>query len=445
MNTGKFAEAALKVGGKLKLDDMELLCTSTSALTARIENREVTLRLEEDLFCAGVRFIKSGRMGYVPLAEPSPTLLETGIRAALAKAGPAPFPNFARIERQRNDLEASDRRVASLLAQPAKVKDLAQDMVNQAWSTGRLETLEGQTAVQVEDRLFTTLNSRVPVRMERTLFSATVEVDSKDFDLVVGRSLPDIESASGLAARLALDIPKSSVTPEAEGVKGRTIPVIIHPVMLDEILRRLVAEHFYASTVQDGMSKYRVGDRVGPELITLWDDSTSPFGMHTFPTDDEGSPSQRTLVIEDGILQTFLYDRASAAKEGRKSTGSGRRRPVLIEEEHEAPVRCTCADLILKPGRTPLREMISGIRSGVMVKYLLGFHTSNRTTGDFANALYIGRVIHNGELVALPEPGRWSLKGNALRLLRSICAVSSETMRVGAANLPWVQTELTVA
>ncbi|MEO0077602.1 MAG: TldD/PmbA family protein [candidate division WOR-3 bacterium] len=445
MDIGEFAETGLKVGAKLKLDDMELLCTSTSMLMARIENREVTLRLEENLFCAGVRFIKSGRMGYVPLAEPSAALLETGIRAALAKAGPAPFPDFTLIERQRDDLEARDQKVAALLSQPAKVRDFAQDIVSRSWATGRVETLEGHVAIQVEDRLLTTLHSRVPVRMERTLFSTSTEVDSKDFDIITGRNLPDLEAAADLGARLALDIPKTSSTPEAEGVKGRSVPVTIHPVMMDEILRRLVAEHFYASTVQEGMSKYRLGDRVGSELVTLWDDATNPFGFHTFPTDDEGSPSQRTLVIENGILRTFLYDRASAAREGRPSTGSGRRRPVLIEEEHEAPIRCTCADLVLKPGTTPLREMIAGIGSGVLAKYLLGFHTSNRTTGDFANTLYMGRVIRNGELAALPEPGRWSIKGNALELMRNITAVSRETMKVGASDLPWVRTELAVA
>lgn len=445
MDIGRFAEAALKVGGRLKLDDMELLCTSTSTLMARIENREVTLRLEEDIFCAGVRVLKSGRMGNVPLAVPDVSLLETGIRAALAKAGPAPFPSFASVERQRSDLEARDGSVAALLAAPAKVRDLAEELISRTWATHRVETLEGAIAVQTEDRLFTTLSSRVPVRLERTSFSSSAEVDSRDFDFIAGRDLPDLDSVVNLGARLARDIPKASATPESEGVKGRTIPVVIHPIMLDEILRRLVAEHLYASTVQEGLSRFHSGDRVGSELITLWDDATNPFGSHTFPTDDEGSPSQRTLVIADGILQTFLYDRASAARESRPSTGSGRRRPVLIEEEHEAPVRCACADLILKPGTTSLREMIGEIRSGLLVKYLLGFHTSNRTTGDFANTLYMGRVIRNGESVALPEPGRWSMKGNALDLLKNISAVSRETMRVWSSNLPWIRTELTVA
>uniref|UniRef100_A0A7C4GHL2 TldD/PmbA family protein n=1 Tax=candidate division WOR-3 bacterium TaxID=2052148 RepID=A0A7C4GHL2_UNCW3 len=305
--------------------------------------------------------------------------------------------------------------------------------------------MEGHVAVQLEDRLFVTLNSDVPLRMERTLFSASAEVNSRDFDFVAGRRLPDLDATAGLGARLALDIPKSSTTPEAENVKGKPVPVLVHPVMLDEILRRLVAEHLFASTAQEGMSRYKVGERVTSELITLWDDATNPFGFHTFPSDDEGSPSQRTLVIEDGTLQTFLYDRASATREGRLSTGNGRRRPVLIEEEHEAPIRCSCSDIELRPGTTPLRKMLADIKSGIIVKHLLGFHTANRTTGDFANALYTGRVIRNGEISALPEPGRWSVKGNALELLRAVSAISSETMHVGPSRLPWVLTELTVA
>ncbi len=88
--------------------------------------------------------------------------------------------------------------------------------------------------------------------------------------------------------------------------------------------------------------------------------------------------------------------------------------------------------------------MIKGIKRGILLKYLLGFHTANRTTGDFTNTLYVGRIIRDGRLVALPEPGRWAVKGNALDCLKNITAVSRETINVASGVLPWVQVDLTV-
>jgi PmbA protein len=154
--------------------------------------------------------------------------------------------------------------------------------------------------------------------------------------------------------------------------------------------------------------------------------------------------SRRTPVIEQGILKTYLYDRASGAREGRDSTGNGIRRPVLIEEEHEAPVRCGLRNLIIEPGSTPLAELIKGVKQGLLVKYLLGIHTANRTTGDFSNTIYAGQLIEDGEVTAVVKPGRWGLKGNFLEVLKSIESLSWERFNTGSALLPWVRTRLLV-
>ncbi len=444
MNLEQFARKAINLARSMKLDDIELLLTETRSLGATIENRDVTLELEEGIFTAGVRVLKNGRLGYVPITEPDIDALRTGIRAALTTAGPAPFDRFAVIDKPAANLKTWDPKVARLVESPGRVKDLARDVIDRAWATKRVETFEGGIGISAGDRLITTMHSKRPAVAQRTSFSVYAEVNSSDFDFVTSRNLPDLDRAAKLGAAVARSLPKQRTTPEAEKLKGKTVPVIIHPVMVENMLRTLIAEHLYASTAQDGMSRFKVGERVAGELVTLADDTTAPWSGNTFPTDDEGTPARRTTVIEKGVLQTWLYDRASAQKDGVESTGNGRRRPVLIEASHEAPVRCTVNDLFLAPGKTPLAKMIKGIRRGVLVKYLLGFHTANRTTGDFANALYLGRIIRNGGITALPEPGRWSMKGNALDLLRNVTAVSRETMNVGSGALPWIQTELVV-
>ncbi len=441
----KFSEKVAKLAKKLKLDDCELLLTNNRVLSARIENKEITLELKEDIFSAGLRVLKRGKIGYVPITEPNFDLLERGIRTALLKAAPSPLPAFVVIDDLLPKLATFDGAVARLFDAPGKVQEIARELVGRAYATGKIETIEGAIQIEIEQRLVSTLHSPEVVYAERTGFSAFAEVNSKDFDFIAGRKLPEIEQVIELGATVARSLSDQETSPEQENMRGKTVPVIMHPVMLEELLRRLVAEHLYASTVQEGMSRLRLGDRVAPELFTLWDDATAPYDGNTFPTDDEGTPSRKNLIIENGILKMFLYDRTTAIKDGVESTGNGKRRAVLIEEEHEAPVRCTINDIYLAPGKQTLDEMVKDIEHGLLVKMLLGFHTANRTTGDFANPLYIGRVIRNGAIVALPEPGRWALKGNALDCLKTIKAISCETKATGSGVLPWVTMELTVA
>ncbi|MGQ9677827.1 MAG: TldD/PmbA family protein [bacterium] len=430
---------------KLKLDDCERLGTNTRILSARIENREITLELKEDIFSAGLRVLKRKSIGYVPMTEPDFNLLERGIATALVKAPPAPFSSFALIENLPAGVANFDPAVKKLFNSPVKVQQLAQELVKRAFATGRIETIEGGISVEIEQRLIFTLHSPESAYAERTGFSAFAEVNSKDYDFIVGRNYPAIEQVIELGATVALNLPKSETSPEAENMQGKTVPVILHPVMVEEIIRRLVSEHFYAAAVQEGMSSFRLNDRVAAEQFTMWDDATAPYDGHTFPTDDEGTPSRKNLLIENGVLKMFLYDRASAVKDGVESTGNGRRRPVLVEEENESPVRCSINDIYIAPGPESLEQMIKNIERGLVVKMLLGFHTANRTTGDFANPLYFGGIIRNGEIAAQPEAGRWALKGNALNCLKTVQAISREIKPTGSGVLPWVKIELTVA
>src|SRR5512137_1437156 len=133
MDLIKYADSVMKLAAKLRLDDIELLTSSYRGLDARIENKEVTLELNEDIFAAGVRAIKAGRMCYVPVTDPSVDLLAGGLKTALAKAGPAPFESFALTDAAPAGLKTYDPAVARLVDAPAKLRDLAQEIIKQAW------------------------------------------------------------------------------------------------------------------------------------------------------------------------------------------------------------------------------------------------------------------------------------------------------------------------
>jgi predicted Zn-dependent protease len=444
MDLVKFAQDVISLAAKKRLDDCELMVTSSRTLQARITNREVKLILEQDIFSAGIRILKDSGIGYLPLSEPDVSAVATGIDHLLADLRPFPLSCFAVIPDSRPGLECFDPAVARLLKQPRQLKDLARDLSDQAFAAGALESLEGSVAVQEEEKLVHTMHSGRAAPVRRTSFAGFADVNTKDFDSVASRRLPDLARVAQLGAELVRTLPKGELTPEVLNVKGKPVLIILHPYILEVLLSTLVAEHAFATTAQAGLSRYQAGATVAARHITLVDDALAPFMADTFPTDDEGTVSQRTAIIEGGVFKSYLHDRASAQQAGKSSTGHGKRRPILTEDENEAPVRASVRSLFLQPGAKPLEQMIRETECGILVKFLLGIHTANKTTGDFTNPVYAGKVIRHGRVEALTESGRWSLKGNALDLLKQASELSSDTVNTGAAVLPYLKTELVV-
>jgi len=428
-----------------QLDDCELMVNRYDALSSRIVNHEVKLSLEQDIFTAAVRILKSGGIGYIPLSEPDLAALSAGIDSALTDLRPFPLDRFAVIPDKLPGVECFDPRAAALVTRPRELNELSLQLAEKAFAAGKIDTFEGGIGVGDEEKLVFTMHSSQPVLVRRTGFGCGADVNTKDFDSLVNRRLPEAAEIVELGARLARDMPTREMKPEDLNVKGRAVTVILHPYILEILLGMLVGEHAFATSAQAGLSRYHPGDTVAAPSITLSDDALAPNLADTFPTDDEGVASRRTVIIEQGVFKSYLYDCASAKADNRSSTGNGKRRPILVEDENEAPVRCSVRSLHLAPGTKPLAQMIAETENGIIIKMLLGIHTANKTTGDFTNTVHAGKVIRQGKVVALPESGRWSLKGNALDILKSVQELSAETVNTGSAVLPYLKTELIVS
>ena len=127
MKLKNFARKAFDLGARLKLTDMELLLNNSLSLKAQIERRDISLKLDEGIFTAGVRVIREGRLGYVPMTEPDIGVLRAGIEASLADAGPSPVDSFAVISAPTTGLKLHDPKVARLASSPARVRQKCSD------------------------------------------------------------------------------------------------------------------------------------------------------------------------------------------------------------------------------------------------------------------------------------------------------------------------------
>ena len=161
----------------------------------------------------------------------------------------------------------------------------------------------------------------------------------------------------------------------------------------------------------------QVGQLVASPLVTLVDDGTVLGEWGNFGVDDEGCTPARNVLIEDGVLTDYMWDWLRARKEGRKSSGNGRRQSY----QHLPMVRMT--NTYLLAGKEDPDEIVAQTPSGVYVKKLGGGQV-NTATGDFVFGTTEAYLIEGGRIT---EPLRdANLIGNGPEVLRRIDAVATD-------------------
>ncbi|MEW6377746.1 MAG: TldD/PmbA family protein, partial [Thermodesulfobacteriota bacterium] len=127
------------------------------------------------------------------------------------------------------------------------------------------------------------------------------------------------------------------------------------------MIHEAIGHGLEADLAQQGLSVYsgKIGERVASPLITVVDDPTLPQKRGSYAFDDEGVPSQRTLLVENGILKGYLYDRLTALKEGVESTGNGRR------ESYQHKPLPRMSNTLIVSGEMKPEEIIRSVERGL--------------------------------------------------------------------------------
>jgi TldD protein len=185
------------------------------------------------------------------------------------------------------------------------------------------------------------------------------------------------------------------------------------------MVHEAVGHGLEADLAQAGMSVYtgKVGTRVASPLVTVIDDATIPNVRGSFNFDDEGTPGQKTVLVENGILKGYLYDRLTAMKDGCLSSGNGRR------ESYKAKPIVRMSNTLIAPGETSPDSIIRSVDQGLFVEKMGGGQV-NTVTGDFVFEVTEGYLIENGKLA---EPVRGAtLTGNGPDVLKKIVMVGND-------------------
>lgn len=159
----------------------------------------------------------------------------------------------------------------------------------------------------------------------------------------------------------------------------------------------LVHEAFGHSLEGDGIRKKtslmsdKLGQKVASDVVDVVDDATIPYGRGSFNIDDEGTSGQRKLLVKNGVLQGFLYDKLNAGLMGTHSTGNGRR------ESYRCYPIPRMSNTFIDRGETDPDDIVKSVKKGIFAKKL-GGGTVDTSTGNFNFLVREGYLIEEGKI-----------------------------------------------
>jgi len=217
--------------------------------------------------------------------------------------------------------------------------------------------------------------------------------------------LEPVTTVARIAARRALDL--------CGARKPATLrcPVIFERDVAAAVLGDVFAA-LSAANVAIGNSFFigKVGQKIGSDLVNVFDDGRLPNGLGSSPFDGEGVPTRRTVIFRNGVLETFLYDTYHGRKLGAASTGNASGGGIGPN------------NFYLEPGTKTLEDVIAGTPRGVLVVDTIGF-AGESVTGTYSRGAR-GLWIENGE-VAYPID-EFTIAGNLTEMLASVDAVAND-------------------
>jgi TldD protein len=293
----------------------------------------------------------------------------------------------------------------------------------------RLDPFVRQVKVLYRDvsQILTIANSDgILVEGERVGTVFSVQVVSAKGDLIqtgyepaggtMGFELFDLYPPEGVAEKATK---RSLLMLSARKAPMGRMPVVLSSEAGGTMIHEAIGHGLEADLAQQGLSVYskKIGEIVASPLVTVVDDSTLPQKRGSYAFDDEGTPSQRTLLVEEGILKGYLYDRLTALKDGVTSTGNGRR-----ESYQHKPIP-RMSNTMIASGKMKPEEIIRSVEKGLFVKKMGGGQV-NTVNGDFVFEVSEGYLIEKG---AVGEPVRGAiLTGNGPQVLKEIDMVGDD-------------------
>jgi len=413
--------AALRNGG----DFAEVFAEDRRVSSARFDDAKVEELVSGRERGAGIRVIRGETTGFAHTAD----LSEQGLRLAAEAASAA----------ARNG--SSRARVVALSGSGAATPtaDVLPESVDKARKVALLERADAAArgesgAIRQVSASYSDARRRTLIANSDGLLTGDDQVRTRFFVQCVavgdsgrqtGTEAPggargfelfddvDPEEVARTAARRAVTMLDARPAPSGK------LPVVLKRGAGGVLFHEACGHGLEADLVAKDASVFRgrIGEQVASPLVTLVDDGGRAHEWGAFAVDDEGTPARRNVLIERGVLTDYMWDYLRSRKDGRASSGNGRRETY----QHLPMVRMT--NTFLTPGEDDPDEIIRQTAHGLYC-VALGGGQVNTATGDFVFGITEAYMIENGEVT---EPIRAAqLIGNGPETLLRVDALGSD-------------------
>ena len=179
----------------------------------------------------------------------------------------------------------------------------------------------------------------------------------------------------------------------AEPMQGGQMPVVINNGFGGVILHEACVHGLEATSVAKGMSVFcnKLGQKVASDIVNAVDDGTNLNAWGSINVDDEGTPSKCNVLIENGILKSYLVDKRNSKKMNHPITGSSRR------ESYKYQTTSRMTNTYFLNGKSTFDEIIKSTEKGLFAEKM-GGGSVNPATGEFNFAVQVGYMIENGKI-----------------------------------------------
>ncbi len=403
----------------------EVFLENRASTALKAEDGKIERVISGSVHGAGVRVISEGKNGYAhidnwdekllleaantagEIARSTGNLSVVGLKAQNPKVD-HPVEERPQNIRKREKAEVVERADRAARKQGSEIRQVGIVYLD----TDQKVLVANSEGVMAEDeRVYTRMVIQV-VAAKQGIIQTGVEGpgSQKGFEFI--RQNPPEESAIRAARRALIML-------EAKPAPTGRMPVVLEAGFGGVLFHEACGHGLEADLVHKKASVYagRLGEKVASSCITAVDDSTIQNGWGSFRFDDEGVAAQRTVVIENGRLTSFLHNRLTAWKDKTVSTANGRRQSYQF-----IPIPRMTNTFIVS-GNATLEDMVKGIDRGLYAKALGGGQVDT-TTGNFVFGVSEGYLIENGKITR-PVRGA-TLVGNGPKVLQQIDMVGTE-------------------
>ncbi|MFC1511297.1 TldD/PmbA family protein [Candidatus Margulisiibacteriota bacterium] len=417
------------------IDQAEVFLSSAKSLKIDVLDGQVEATEEvRDAGC-GVRIIKNKKLGFAYTSDFDEDVLEETIEQAIANAKNSEadknhnLPLHLPISPSLH-LELVDPQITTTPIQE-KIK-LALEIENQAYKKDpRVKKTEKVSYSDSETEVWLANSNGVNVNYKSNSCGAMAQMISvQNGAMEYGCGLSFVKKFDDLDPK---EIGQEAAQRACQLLGAKTIPSQKMPIVLDPTvgidLLGVLLSPLTAEAVQKGKSLFanKLGQAVGSNVLTIIDNGQLPNAIGSAPFDDEGVPTQETILIEDGKLKNYLYNTYTANKGKTKSTGNASRGSFT-----GLPITGP-TNFYIEAGKQPQAALLKSIEKGLYILRVMGIHTANPISGEFSVGAS-GIMIENGQLT-YPVRGV-TISGNLINMLERIEEVGDDLRFIGNVGAP---------